>query len=89
MRVDAGQRRALRLAGGRAGIRHRQTGEFQQVGQRLFHALHELWDVTKPGGILLLAVPAWARDAIMFESARVYGPLRLPLLVQQVGVPRF
>ena len=47
------------------------------------NAVQELWDMTAPGGLLLLAVPSWYQDQQSFPSARVYGPLRLPKLVQQ------
>jgi hypothetical protein len=43
----------------------------------------ELYDMTKPGGVLLIAVPAWCTDHVFFVSARAYGPKRLPLLLSQ------
>jgi hypothetical protein len=53
--------------------------------------LQELYDMTKPGGVLLIAVPSWVDEQIFFVSARTYGAVRLPMLVQQdrweVGVP--
>jgi hypothetical protein len=60
---------------GRYGDPFNPTGDFS--------AMKELYDMTKPGGVLLLAVPSWYQDFIMFSSARVYGPLRLQRLVQQ------
>lgn len=48
-----------------------------------FQAMKELFDMTSPGGVLLLAVPSWYQDQQSYPSARVYGPLRLPLLIQQ------
>jgi hypothetical protein len=42
--------------------------------------MKELYDMTKPGGVLMLAVPSWYQDVLWFVSARVYGPIRLPRL---------
>jgi hypothetical protein len=36
----------------------------------------------RPGGILLLAVPLWTEDAMLSLLLRLYGPVRLPLLLQ-------
>jgi len=44
-------------------------------------AMRKMKEIVKPGGILLLAVPT-GRDMISFNSARVYGRLRLPLLIE-------
>jgi hypothetical protein len=43
--------------------------------------MRKMKEIVKPGGILLLAVPTGA-DAIRFNSARIYGRLRLPLLIE-------
>ena len=47
------------------------------------HAVMELYDMTKPGGVLLLAVPSFHEDFVFFVSARGYGPIRLPMLATQ------
>lgn len=44
-------------------------------------AMRKMKEVVKPGGILLLAVPTGA-DTIRFNSARIYGRLRMPLLIE-------
>jgi hypothetical protein len=36
----------------------------------------------RPGGILLLAVPLWTEDAMLSMLLRLYGPVRLPVLLQ-------
>ena len=50
-----------------------------------FHAMQELWDVTRPGGVLLLAVPAWYQDFVMYirytgRAVLLLLPLPPPLL---------
>jgi len=44
-------------------------------------AMRKMKEIVNPGGILLLAVPI-GRDMISFNSARIYGRLRLPLLIE-------
>jgi hypothetical protein len=44
-------------------------------------AIHLLSQVVEPGGHLLLAVPVGG-DLVRWNMHRVYGPLRLPLLLQ-------
>lgn len=45
-------------------------------------AMKEAWLKLEPGGHFLLAVPVDVHDQMHWYSARIYGPLRLPLLLQ-------
>jgi hypothetical protein len=55
-------------------------------------AMNELWSLLRPGALLLLAVPL-GNDCVVFNTHRVYGRRRLPLLlrgwsiVEAVGMP--
>lgn len=44
-------------------------------------AMRKMKEILKPGGILLLAVPT-GQDLVRFNSVRIYGRLRLPLLIE-------
>jgi SAM-dependent methyltransferase len=44
-------------------------------------AMNELWSVLRPGGLLLLTLPV-GNDCVRFNSFRVYGRRRLPLLLR-------
>ena len=44
-------------------------------------AMRKMKERIKPGGLLFLAVPS-GRDQIRFNQHRIYGRLRLPLLMQ-------
>jgi Caenorhabditis protein of unknown function, DUF268 len=46
------------------------------------HAMKEFWSLLKEDGILMLAVPLWSPDQIAQLLARLYGPIRLPWLIQ-------
>ncbi|KAG7363882.1 Caenorhabditis protein of unknown function, DUF268-domain containing protein [Nitzschia inconspicua] len=46
------------------------------------HAMKEFWTLLKEDGILLLAVPTWSPDQLTQLLARLYGPIRLPWLIQ-------
>jgi len=43
-------------------------------------AMQNMKRIVRPGGLLYLAVPV-GRDRILFNAARVYGPIRFPLLI--------
>ena len=50
-------------------------------------AIQKVACVLKPGGLLYLAVPAnFGSDALVFNSHRIYGPMRLPLLTANFNV---
>ena len=50
-------------------------------------AIQKVACVLKPGGLLYLAVPMnLGSDALVFNSHRVYGPIRLPLLTANFDV---
>jgi len=44
-------------------------------------AMRKMKEVVKPGGIMFLALPV-GRDRLMFNVARVYGAIRLPMLLE-------
>jgi hypothetical protein len=44
-------------------------------------AMRKMKEIVNPGGIMLFAVPT-GKDAIRFNSARIYGRLRLPLMLE-------
>lgn len=44
-------------------------------------AMREIWLCLRPGGVLLLAVPVGAIDDVVYPYHRMYGPVRLPILV--------
>lgn len=44
-------------------------------------AMRKMKEIVKPGGILLLAVPI-GKDVLRFNMVRIYGRLRLPLLIE-------
>eukprot|EP00928_Gymnodinium_smaydae_P022471 TRINITY_DN18862_c0_g1_i2.p1 TRINITY_DN18862_c0_g1~~TRINITY_DN18862_c0_g1_i2.p1 ORF type:complete len:756 (-),score=90.31 TRINITY_DN18862_c0_g1_i2:108-2375(-) len=45
-------------------------------------AMREIRACMRPGGVLLLAVPVGAVDNVVYPYHRVYGPVRLPLLLE-------
>ncbi|MEO8627118.1 MAG: DUF268 domain-containing protein [Betaproteobacteria bacterium] len=45
-------------------------------------AMKKMKSMVKPGGLLFLSVPV-GKDKILFNNARIYGRLRLPLLTQE------
>jgi hypothetical protein len=45
-------------------------------------AMKEFWSLLRVGGVLLLAVPIWETDSLSQLLARLYGPIRLPLLIE-------
>lgn len=47
-----------------------------------FHAMKEFNALLKPGGLLLLSVPMWPKDKQSQMLARLYGPIRLPMLIK-------
>lgn len=57
---------------------------FNPVGD--FAAVRELNRLLKPGGLLLLGVPTQPEDDLPFNSGRIYGPLRLPKLIENSGL---
>lgn len=57
---------------------------FNPVGD--FAAVRELNRLLKPGGLLLLGVPTQPSDDLPFNSGRVYGPLRMPKLIEHSGL---
>lgn len=46
-------------------------------------ALREFWSLLRVHGILLLAIPLWETDVLGHLLARLYGPIRLPWLIQE------
>ena len=44
-------------------------------------AMRTAWEYLAPGGILLLGIPLGA-DALVWNAHRIYGPLRLPLMLR-------
>ena len=44
-------------------------------------AMREMWHCLRPNGLLLLGIPLSAVDALFWPGHRLYGPVRLPLLV--------
>jgi hypothetical protein len=46
-----------------------------------FHAMREFRTLLRPGGVLLLAVPCWKKDAVIQLLARIYAATRLPRLI--------
>lgn len=51
-------------------------------------AMREMQTLVKPDGFLILGVPV-ARDAVVWNAHRLYGRLRLPLLLQGWTVDAF
>jgi hypothetical protein len=45
------------------------------------HAMNEFWNLLQDDGILLLGVPLWPDDQLAHLLARLYGPIRLPWLI--------
>lgn len=50
-----------------------------------FRAMKEAKEMLRPGGLLFLAVPV-GMDALVWNAHRVYGPVRLPMLLQNWNV---
>jgi hypothetical protein len=46
------------------------------------HAMKEFWSLLKEDGILMLAIPVRSKDKMVQLLARMYGPIRLPWLIQ-------
>jgi hypothetical protein len=46
------------------------------------HAMKEFWSLLQDGGILMLAIPTRSKDKVVQLLARLYGPIRLPWLIQ-------
>lgn len=44
-------------------------------------AMRKMKRIVKPGGLMFLSLPV-GRDKVLFNNARIYGRLRLPLLMQ-------
>jgi SAM-dependent methyltransferase len=51
-------------------------------------AMAEMRALVKPGGILILGVPV-ARDAVVWNAHRLYGRVRLPLLLRGWSIDAF
>jgi len=45
-------------------------------------AMKEFWSLLRVGGVLLLAIPMWETDGLSQLLARLYGPVRLPWIIQ-------
>lgn len=52
-----------------------------------FRAMKETMEMLNPGGLLFLAVPV-GQDALVWNAHRVYGPVRLPLLLNGWSIVR-
>ncbi len=50
-----------------------------------FRAMKEAKEMLRPGGLLFLAVPI-GKEALIWNAGRVYGPVRLPMLLQNWSV---
>ena len=46
-----------------------------------FKAMRKMKRVVKPGGLMFLSIPV-GRDKILFNNARIYGRVRLPMLIE-------
>jgi hypothetical protein len=55
--------------------------------ERDLTAMKKMKQVVKLGGILLFALPTGA-DKVMFNQARVYGRIRLPMMLEGLGNDR-
>jgi hypothetical protein len=51
-------------------------------------AMNEMRSLVSPGGVLILGVPV-ARDAVVWNAHRLYGRVRLPLLLRGWSVEAF
>ena len=45
-------------------------------------ALQEIWHCLRPGGVLFLGIPLSTKDALVWPFQRLYGPVRLPKLLE-------